>query len=132
MSQDRATLLRLSQDRLGEARLLLANGFPSGAYYLVGYALECALKAVIARQFRADEIPELKRVNRIYSHDLGQLLDVAGLRSEFEVEVASRSDLKARWAIAMEWSERARYEIWTHDRASAILDAIGGDEGLLE
>lgn len=132
MGQDRAALQRLAQERLAEARLLLANGYPSGAYYLAGYVLECALKAIIARQFRADEIPDLKRVSKIYSHDLSQLMDIAGLKSVLEAEIAARPDLKKRWAIAAEWSERARYEFWTDERASAILDAIGGDEGLFE
>ncbi|PZA14036.1 DNA-binding protein [Rhodopseudomonas palustris] len=132
MAQDRAALQHLARERLAEARLLLANGHPSGAYYLAGYVLECALKAAIARQFRADEIPDLKRVSKIYSHDLSQLMDIAGLKSVLEAEIAVRPDLKKRWAIAAEWSERARYELWTDDRASAILDAIGGEEGLFE
>jgi HEPN domain-containing protein len=107
MGQDRATFQRLAQDRLAEAQLLLGNGFPSGAYYLAGYAMECALKAIIARQFLADEIPEIKRVNKVYVHDLSQLMDVAGLKSVLEAEFAIRPALKQRWTIAKEWSEQA-------------------------
>jgi len=58
MSQDRATFQKLAEARLAEATLLLASGLPSGAYYLAGYAIECALKAIIAAQFRASEIPD--------------------------------------------------------------------------
>ena len=33
-----------------ESRTLLASGIQGGAYYLAGYAVECALKARIGRQ----------------------------------------------------------------------------------
>ena len=52
MTQDQSTFRQLAEQRLAEAELLLANGFWSGAYYLAGYALECALKAKIASSFR--------------------------------------------------------------------------------
>jgi HEPN domain-containing protein len=77
MSQDRATFRQLAESRLAEARLLFAGGFPSGASYLAGYAIECALKAVIAEDFRASEIPELKYVRDVHTHDLSALLRLA-------------------------------------------------------
>jgi HEPN domain-containing protein len=52
VTQDQSTFRQLAEQRLAEAELLLANGFWSGAYYLAGYALECALKAKIASSFR--------------------------------------------------------------------------------
>jgi len=58
----------------------------SGAYYLAGYAIECALKARIASQFRADEIPDKNLVNKVYVHDLANLLRLAGLEAELETE----------------------------------------------
>ncbi len=131
MSQDRATFQQLAEQRLAEAQSLLANGFPSGAYYLAGYSVECALKAKIASSFRENEIPELRRVRDIYTHDLGSLLGLAGLKDELDVEMKVNEPLRNHWANAKEWSEQARYEIWTHERASAILESIGGDEGLL-
>jgi hypothetical protein len=61
MSQDRATFQELARARFAEANLLLESGFPSGAYYLAGYAIECELKAFIAAVFRANEIPGKSR-----------------------------------------------------------------------
>jgi len=127
MSQDRATFQQLAELRLAEARLLLVNGLPSGAYYLAGYAIECVLKAIIAAQFLADEIPDRRLVERVHVHDLSKLLSLAGL----EAEMKANPDLHESWATITKWSERARYEIWTQESASAILEAIGGDEGLL-
>ncbi len=42
---NRAELQRLAKDRLLDAKALFAARRWSGAYYLAGYAVECALKA---------------------------------------------------------------------------------------
>jgi hypothetical protein len=39
----------LADLRIEDARLLLRSGRQQGAYYLCGYAVECALKACIAK-----------------------------------------------------------------------------------
>lgn len=48
--------------RVREAKVLLKNDFPDGAYYLAGYAAECAIKACIARRTVRYEFPDKKRV----------------------------------------------------------------------
>ena len=132
MSYDRATFQRLAELRLTEAKLLLDNGQPSGAYYLAGYSVECALKAVIASGFRANEIPDKSRVNSIYTHNLKDLLNLAGLRSLLEDDMNRSSDLRESWATISTWSEQARYEIWTPEVAAAMVSAVGAaDKGLL-
>ena len=132
MSQDRATFQQLAELRLTEARLLLANGLSSGAYYLAGYAIECALKAKIAADFRENEIPELKRVQNIYTHDLSALLGLANLREQLDSERETNPGLYQRWTTIKDWSEKVRYVVSTEASASAILEAVGGDEGLLQ
>ncbi len=92
---------------------------------------ECALKAVIAADFRANEIPDLKYVRDIYTHDLSALLRLAELEQKLEAEKKTNPGLYQRWETVKTWSERARYDIWTEASASAILDAIYGEEGLL-
>jgi hypothetical protein len=111
MSQDRATFQLLAETRLEEARMLRAKGLYSGAYYLAGYVIECALKAKIAADFREDEIPELKRVQSIYTHDLGALLSLAVLKEALDAEKVLNPDLYRRWTIAKAWSENARYQV---------------------
>jgi hypothetical protein len=106
MSQDRATFQQLAEARLVEARLLLAHGHSSGAYYLAGYAIECALKAKIAADFRKDEIPELKRVQNIYTHDLSALLALANLREQLDSERETNPRLYQRWTAIKDWSEK--------------------------
>jgi hypothetical protein len=70
MASDRAHLQRLAELRLAEAKILAQERQSSGAYYIAGYAIECALKARIAAQFRENEISDKNLVNRIYTHDL--------------------------------------------------------------
>jgi HEPN domain-containing protein len=49
---NRADLQKLSNTRLRQARILFAAGESSGAYYLAGYAVECALKACFAKHVK--------------------------------------------------------------------------------
>jgi HEPN domain-containing protein len=127
MANERATFQKLAHLRIDEAKVLLGPGQPSGAYYLAGYAIECALKAVIAKQFRSDEIPDKALVNDVYSHDLSKLLRLAGLESELDAARRADSELDRRWSIVKNWKEQARYSIWTDKEASSMIDAVVGD-----
>ena len=49
---------RLALLRVKESRALLQRGFYKGAYYLSGYAVECALKACIAKKTQRHEFPD--------------------------------------------------------------------------
>ena len=52
----------LSRLRIREARALLRLGEWAGAYYLAGYAVECALKSVISKGTRRHDFPDLLRL----------------------------------------------------------------------
>jgi HEPN domain-containing protein len=130
MANDRAHFQLLATLRLNEAKLLARENQPSGAYYIAGYAIECALKARIASQFRENEIPDKNLVNRVYTHDLAELLRLASLESQLEAARRTDSDLDRRWSIAKNWNEQARYSIWTEEQAAAIIDAIDGVAGV--
>ncbi|MGO9049174.1 MAG: hypothetical protein ACLP19_25655 [Xanthobacteraceae bacterium] len=131
---DRGTFQQLAELRLAEAKLLARSGHPSGAYYLAGYAIECALKAHIAAQFKENQIPDKKFVDKIYTHNLRDLIKLAGLESQ--LDRARQSDLVfgQRWTVVEGWTEQCRYEIWTDEAASAMIDAVAGTpeaEGVL-
>lgn len=70
----RQDLQELAEMRLADAEALLVAGRYSGAYYLAGYAVECAIKACIAKQFRQHEFPDLPRVRQIYTHGYETLI----------------------------------------------------------
>ena len=124
---DRATLQELAAIRLEEAKLLMRGGQFSGAYYIAGYAIECALKARIAARFRADEIPDKKMVTGVYSHNLAGLMGLSELGTAFDAARQTDPELDRRWSIAKNWSEQARYSVWTEAQALAMIDAIDGN-----
>lgn len=125
---DRGTFQRLAQLRLSEAKLLAKQGYPSGAYYLAGYAVECALKAHIAAQFKENQIPDRGFVNDVYTHDLKRLLRLAGLESELDRARQADVVFGQSWTVVESWTEQSRYEIWTDEAASAMIDAVAGTQ----
>ena len=81
---NRSDLQRLSRVRLQEARSLFDLRLYSGAYYLAGYAVECALKACIAKAIQRYEFPDKERVNKSYVHKPSELIKVANLSADFD------------------------------------------------
>ncbi len=118
--------------RLDEAERLLAAESFSGAYYLAGYVVECALKACIAKSVQEHEFPEKKRVNDSYSHDLTLLLKTAALEQELKAARQRLPGLGQRWDTVQEWNEVSRYRIWERADAESMVDAVGNrNEGVL-
>jgi hypothetical protein len=75
----------LAKLRAKEAGTLSKNGDDQGAYYLAGYAIECALKACIAKKSKRWEFPpKRKYVDQVYTHDLNLLLQAAELGARHE------------------------------------------------
>ena len=72
---DRAQFQQLADLRLRDAEVLLAAGQWAAAYYLLGYCIECALKACIAKQFLQHDVPDRKLVNSFYTRRLDDLLE---------------------------------------------------------
>jgi len=84
MNNEPSRFQQLAELRLTEAQALFATGHPDGAYYLAGYAVECALKACIAKRTQLHDFPEKKLVNDSHTHDLGKLLQLAELKTELD------------------------------------------------
>lgn len=75
---NRLELRQLAEDRIADAALLLASGRWSGTYYLAGYAVECGLKACIARLTNQDDFPrDRKFVEECCTHNLEKVLKAA-------------------------------------------------------
>jgi HEPN domain-containing protein len=115
--------------RLRESKVLLAAGFSDGAYYLAGYAVECALKACIARRTREYDFPEKKLVNDSHTHDLGKLLNLAELKDELNAVIVNDPAMESALDKIQDWSETSRYQRKTAQEATALLKAIEDQEG---
>jgi HEPN domain-containing protein len=106
---NRADLQALAQLRITEAQCLRGAGNYCGAYYLTGYAIECAFKAAIAKQIKEHDFPDKKLVNDSYTHNLEKLLDTSGLKKSLEEAMQASAALELNWSIVKDWSEEARY-----------------------
>jgi HEPN domain-containing protein len=121
---NRSDLQRLSNARLREARILLAAGEYSGAYYLAGYAVECALKACFAKGVNRYDFPDRDGAGKVFTHKFRELVKLAKLNDELSKAEQVNSKFAAGWELACKWTEESRYSTWTGDDAHAILDAI--------
>ena len=125
---NRDTFQRLADLRVAEARILLDNGHYSGAYYLAGYAVECALKACIAKQVREYDFPDFALARRSYTHKFEELIAAAGLRIELQRETRSNPTFSQNWdTISGEngWEVESRYEYSiSENEALALFSAV--------
>jgi len=108
---DRAQLQQLSDIRLRDVRVLLEAGQFAGAYYLAGYAVECALKACVARQVRQFDFPNKSLANAAFTHHIERLVKVAGLELDFENDRNANPALELNWAVVKDWSVTVRYDV---------------------
>lgn len=124
----RRTFLQLAQIRQGEANLLLKGKQYSGAYYLCGYAIECGLKACIAKQTHRYDFPDKDTVLGSYTHSLIQLVRIAGLQQELDDESDRDKSFEQNWATVKEWRETSRYQKLTRQDAEALYEATTNNE----
>ncbi len=126
---NRIDFQELGELRLRESKALLAAGFTDGAYYLAGYAVECALKACIAKRTREHDFAE-RDSKDYYVHDLEKLLGLAKLKDKLDDAVRTNQALRANRIIVRNWSEESRYEKQkTAQEAIELLNAIEDQTG---
>ena len=121
----RADFQELARIRLEDARVLIANERFAGAYYVAGYAIECALKACIAKQTQQyDFPPDRKEVEKIYVHDLKKLVGYAGLQSKLDKNLDSDGTFSDNWNLVKDWREQSRYDSIERKEAKDFFRAI--------
>jgi hypothetical protein len=122
---NRRDLQALTRVRLAEARALLDAGLYDGAYYLAGYAVECALKACIARRTRIHDFPpKPSDVRGMYTDDPVGLVRAADLRDSLADRIQSCTVFQGHWSNVARWSEESRYRRWSATYASDLIEAI--------
>jgi HEPN domain-containing protein len=126
---NRTELQQISELRIRESKALLAAGFADGAYYLAGYAVECALKACIAKRTREHDFPEKKLVNDSHTHNLKNLLQLAELKTELDATIDADPNMESVLDRVQEWSETSRYQRRNAQEAEALLNAIDDEKG---
>jgi HEPN domain-containing protein len=114
----------LAAVRLNEARILLHRGCWDGAYYIGGYAAECALKACIAKLTERHSFPNKKKTDGSYTHDLMALMKTAELDDKLKAAEKGQPDFAANWRAVRNWTVDSRYERHSQTDAEALLDAL--------
>lgn len=121
---NRTDLQGLAERRLRESQLLYDHEEYAGAYYLAGYAVECALKAAVAKRTRKHDFPDKKLVIDSYTHDLHKLARAAGLRGAIDAEIRRALEFELNWTLVLQWSEASRYQSRAEPEAKGLIEAI--------
>lgn len=130
---NKSDLEKLVEIRVKESEVLLQSKCFQGAYYLIGYALECAFKACISKQVKEFDFPDKKLATASHTHKLSELLGVSGLKQKLKEKEEQDENFKLNWAVVKDWSEVSRYNC-NIDEISAInlYEAITDrDSGIL-
>jgi hypothetical protein len=121
---NRKDLQGLANLRLREAQALFNAREYSGTYYLAGYAVECSLKACIAKLARRHDFADKQRVNDSYTHDLKKLAVLSGVSQAILDQASNDETFGGNWDLILRWSEKSRYATFDRVEAKALLDAI--------
>jgi len=129
---NRAEFKNLALTRLDDSRVLVKSRRYSAAYYVAGYAIECALKACLAKKTQLYQFPpkpeEVKK--RYYTHNLQILAEESGILQEIQ---KGQAKLREYWTAIKDWTEESRYDRGVAPRAKDLLKAIEDPgDGVLE
>jgi hypothetical protein len=121
---NRKDLQVLANVRIREAKALYRSGESSGTYYLIGYAVECALKACIAKKFKRHDFPDKKSVEKAHTHNLSTLCFLANLDGTRLQHEQADPIFSKNWDITIRWSEESRYKVFDKLTCKELMDAI--------
>lgn len=114
----------ISRIRAKEAKALLGMELYDGAYYLAGYAVECALKACMAKETKRHEFPDKKRADSSYTHSLIDLVRIAKLDDSLKELVRRDPEFDDYWDTVKSWSEQSRYRRHSSQAAQELVQAV--------
>jgi hypothetical protein len=123
---NRAELQQLAEDRRLDADALLTAQRWAGAYYLAGYAVECALKACIMAYVERTGVifQEKKFSEQCWTHKIEELVVLADLKAARDRDAGINPTLGQNWSIVKDWNAEARYKQWTDLEARNLYEAV--------
>jgi HEPN domain-containing protein len=131
---NRDKLRELCDSRLEEARVLLEKQLWTGAYYLTGLAVECALKSCLAGAVKEHDFPDKQFVDQMYVHNLEKLFRLNGaLWAQLQLDVKSDAKLANNWSTVKDWDDNNRYDVVEELAAKGLYEAVTeAGSGILE
>ena len=104
--------------------MLLENNLWTGAYYMTGLAVECALKSCLAGAVKEHDFPDKEFVNAMYVHNLEKLFKLNGaLWVALQADMKMDAKLSVNWSTVKDWDDSKRYDIVDELTAKALYDA---------
>jgi HEPN domain-containing protein len=132
MAETRREFQQLARMRLKDARVLMRGGNGEGAYYLTGLAVECAVKACIAKNTqRHDFPPNQNAIKDIYTHDLVKLMGAAKLQTALDVDRRKNASFNNKWDVVKDWNINSRYAV-SGLNAKDLYRAVAGRNGVMQ
>ena len=139
---NRQLLRKLTADRLLDAKALRDAGRWAFAYYVAGYAVECALKScVLTQMVETGKVFTDKDVSKnCLTHNFATLVESAGLTDALRAAQQSSAAggppgpaFAALWNVVTKWKETSRYEDKGEAEANELIDAVERDpDGVLK
>lgn len=116
----------MAEDRILDASALRDAGRWAYAYYVAGYAVECALKSCVLAQMihTGGVFTNKKFAEDCFTHDFGSLVKLAGLTPMLNAELAANPVFVGFWGTVGLWKETSRYEPKTQPEADTLYMAI--------
>lgn len=113
----------LADMRVREAKLLLDGSEWSGAYYFIGYAVECGLKACLTKDLQAYQMPD-REFSKAFIHDVAKLAQIAQLDGRRALNAQTDHDFALNCNVVTSWNEESRYTVWTETQAKELYEAV--------
>ena len=122
-------LKAIAKSRLKASKILARHRDYDGAVYLMGYALECCLKATICKRLNLVQYPDKsgsKDKDAIFkTHKLDILRTLSGLENDLGLKSATRR--YENWSEFTIWSVEMRYDpigTFTKEGAERMYEAL--------
>jgi len=113
----------LSELNLQHAKALLDARLYSGAYYMCGYVVECALKACICKRINQYEFYP-KEAQKAWSQKFKDLISLAEVAEKIKDDRRVDETLNIHWKVAEGWSVESRYERPLRREAEDLFAAV--------
>jgi hypothetical protein len=120
---NRADLQSLAQQRILDAQALLDGGRWSFAYYVAGYAVECALKSCFLSRmiYTGWVFQDRVKIDECLTHDFVKLISLSGLTTELNANLAANPAFVGNWGVTTQWRVTDRYGHKTEAEARGAL-----------
>jgi HEPN domain-containing protein len=106
---NRSTLKSVAIKKLKASKILFNAQDYDTAGYLLGYVVECSIKALICRKLNLTDYPDTGKHHDVFaSHDFDRLLLLSGYSKEIDLNI--NSDLFNNWStLTRDWKTQTRY-----------------------